>query len=204
MGERFELLERARDAVLAEAEAFRSELGPALDGALRAGIERLLERQAGHVAAMEQGQRRALEDALERAVGIAVRSVDERLRAPDVWLSPLVAPDLPGRETRGWPLDVPEWLARLLGRGSRPRLGLGSLDEPENRIWIAVASASTSVDPVLVEFGFEPATRRIGGGRFGVGPRTLARLDPSGVLRQRWRRYRTAFERYEALTRVSG
>jgi hypothetical protein len=121
-----------------------------------------------------------------------------------VWLSPLVAPDLPEPRSSGWPLDVPDWLARLLGRGGRVGPRLGQLDDPGNRIWVAIASAVNSIDPVLVEFGFEPSTRRIGGGRFGVGPRTLARLDPSGVLRQRWRRYRAAFERYEALSRVTG
>jgi hypothetical protein len=56
----------------------------------------------------------------------------------------------------------------------------------------------------LLEFGFQQERRRIGGGRFGVVPRTLPRLDPSGVLQRRWKRYRAAFERYEALERATG
>jgi hypothetical protein len=32
-----------------------------------------------------------------------------------------------------------------------------------------------------------------------VGPRTLPRLDPSGILQRRWRRYRSAFDHLAAL-----
>jgi hypothetical protein len=60
------------------------------------------------------------------------------------------------------------------------------------------------LDTVLQEFGFTPDRRRIGGGRFGVVPRTLPRLDPSGVLQRRWKRYRAAYERYEALAGIKG
>ena len=82
---------------------------------------------------------------------------------------------------------------------------IGPLADPGNRIGIAIGSAGPSIDPVRAEFGFEPSSRRrIGGGRFGVGPRTLPALDPSGVLRQRWDRYIGALERYEDLVRVTG
>ena len=205
MGDRFAELERARDAALAEAEAFRADLEPSLAASLRRGLERLMQEQAGHVSRLDEATRVALDDAMDRAIPAAVASVSERLRDPDLWLSPLVAPELAATSAEGgWPTTVPGWLAGLLGRGARARVGLGSLDDPGNRVWVAVSSAATSVDPVLAEFGFAPAHRRIGGGRFGVVPRTLPRLDPTGALQQHWKRYRAAYERYEALARVTG
>lgn len=204
MGERFELLEQARGAVLAEAETFRAELAPALDAALRAGVLRLKANQAARAAGMDPATSSAFEEAIGRAIVAAVRAVDERLRLPDVWLSPLVAPDLGGPDPSGWSMNVPHWLARVMGRPGPPRARLGDLDDPSNRIWVAITSAVPPVDAVLVEFGFEPSTRRIAGGRFGVGARTLARLDPAGVLRQRWRRYRAAYGRFEELTQITG
>ena len=80
-------------------------------------------------------------------------------------------------------------------------------DDDERRLIAAGetdASAAGPVDAVLDEFGFVPQRRRIGGGRFGVAPRALPRLDPSGMLQRPWRRYRAAYERYETLTRVTG
>ena len=204
VGDRFDELATARDIVLAEAEALRTDLEPALEDSLRVGLQRLLQIQVGHLAALDAPTRRALDAVLETAVPTAVAAVIARLREPDVWLSPLVAPDLPTPEPTGWPLDAPGWLVRLAGRGGRARVGLGAMDDPGNRIWVAVCSAAASIDPVLVEFGFEPSRRRIGGGRFGVVPRTLPALNPSGILRQRWKRYRAAFGRYEALGRVRG
>jgi hypothetical protein len=103
-------------------------------------------------------------------------------------------------------LDTPSWIAGLLRPGARARRSndLGALDDPGNRVWVSIASSTGPVDAVLLEFGFAPERRRIGGGRFGVAPRTLPRLDPSGVLQRRWKRYRTAFARYEAIARVTG
>lgn len=206
MSDRFDELAAARDQVLAEAEALRADVGPALDASLRLGLQRVLRGHAAYVATLDDATRRALDAALEAVVPAAVEGVLERLRDPDVWLSPLVAPDLPTPEPPGWPLDAPGWVARLarLAGGGRQRVRLGALDDPANRIWVAVCSAATSVDPVLVEFGFEPSSQRIGGGRFGVTPRNLPGLDPSGVLRQRWKRYRASLEHYEALAGIRG
>jgi hypothetical protein len=204
MGARFADLQRARDAVLAEAQALRSELEPALGTSLRAGIERVLTSQAGHVDRMDGPTRRALGDALAGATAAAVTSVIERLRDPEIWLSPHTAPDLPPMREQGWPFAVPAWLAQVLRARPPGRPRLDALDDAGNRIWVAIGSAAASIDPVLLEFGFEPVPPRIGGGRFGVVPRALPRLDPSGALGRRWRRYRSAFERYESLARVRG
>jgi len=156
------------------------------------------------VASLDEASRRALRETSDRAVGTAVHSVSARLRDPDVWLSPQTAPDLTARTEPRWSLDVPSWLARLLRRGAHGPNGLGVLDDPGNRVWVAIASAAGPIDAVLQEFGFSPERRRIGGGRFGVVPRTLPRLDPSGILQRRWKRYRAAYERYEVLVRLTG
>ena len=204
MGDRFELLAAARDAVLAEGEAFRLELEPILTAALEGVPERVAAAQPAHLAGLGPATRRAFEEAMATATLAAVRAVGERLRDPDLWLSPRTAPELATRTEAGWSLDVPAWLAGLLRRTQRGRQGLGDLDDPGNRIWVAIASAAGPVDRVLEEFGFVGGRRRIGGGRFGVVPRTLPRLDPSGELGRRWTRYRVAFARYEALARITG
>lgn len=202
MADRTDGLIAARDAVLAEAEAFRGELGPLLARCLEAGVERVCAVQAAHLATMDRPTEEAFYAAATGAVRAGVEAATARLRDPDVWLSPLVAPDLPPRRHWGWPAWLPEWVARLLGGSGRERVELGGLDDPSNRIWIAIAAATGPVDAVLREFGFEPGRPRIGAGRFGVGPRALPRLDPTGVLARRWRRYRAALERYEALARI--
>jgi hypothetical protein len=202
VGDRFDQLVAARDAVLAEAQAFRLELEPILIAGLERGLERLVSEQSGHMTTLEAPTRLAFEQATATGTLAAVRAVGERLREPDLWLSPHTAPELGMRTEAGWALDVPAWLAGLLRR-TRPRRELGDLDDPGNRIWVAIASAAGPIDGVLEEFGFTPGRRRIGGGRFGVVPRTLPKLDPSGVLGRRWSRYRAAYARYEALARVT-
>jgi hypothetical protein len=204
VGDRFEQLAAARDLVLAEAESFRLELEPILAEALRGGLERVASAQAGHLASLNEPTRRGFEEAVAGATRSAVAGASTRLRDPDVWLSPHTAPHLSGPREPGWSLDVPSWLARLLRRDRASSRGLGDLDDPGNRIWVVIGSAAGPIDGVLQEFGFAGERRRIGGGRFGVAPRTLPRLDPSGALQRHWKRYRGAFERYESLTRVTG
>jgi len=122
----------------------------------------------------------------------------ERLRSPEIWLSPLTAPELPPRSDPARPLGLPEWVARM-GGPAREGSALGRLDEMTNRVWVAISAAAKPLDPVLEEFGFRPERRRLGGGSFGVSARTLPQLDPSGVIGQRWKRYRAAYERLTAL-----
>src|SRR5262245_7443436 len=191
-------LESAREAVLAEAERFVEELEPALGDSLAAGYHRFLAGQQQVVQQMNEATRRALDEAVGRASDLGAAQVIERLRGPEIWLAPLTAPHLVARVDGGWPDWLPEWLAKAFGRGDdRPQLG--ELDDPSNRIWVAISSAARPIDPVLEEFGFEPGLPRLGGGRFGIQPRSLPQLDPSGALGQRWGRYRAAFERMSAL-----
>ena len=191
-------LEAARAHVLEEAERFVQELEPVLGPSLQAGFERLRQAQAGHAGGLDGPTLAALEDAVGRAIEVGVAETVERLRSPEIWLSPLTAPELPPRTDPARPLGLPEWVARL-GGSSREASSLGRLDEMTNRVWVAISAAAKPLDPVLEEFGFRPVRRRLGGGSFGVSARTLPQLDPSGAIGQRWRRYRAAYERLSAL-----
>ena len=196
-------LEAAREAVLAEAEAFVQELEPALRASLEAGFERLLLDQPEHTARMDAPTHQALDAGVDRAADVGVADVLRRLREPEVWLAPLTAPDLLPRRESGWPHWVPEWAAKVLG-GGHGAPELGALDEPSNRIWVAISSAAKPMDPVLEEFGFEPGRPRLGGGRFGIQARSLPQLDPTGNLGLRWVRYRAAYGRLAALNAAEG
>ncbi len=191
-------LEAARANMLEEAERFVRELEPVLSPSLHAGFERLQLAQAGHVARLDGPTLAALEDAVGRAIELGVAETVDRLRSPEIWLSPLTAPELPPRTDPARPLGLPEWIARL-GGSAREGSALGRLDEMTNRIWVAISAAARPLDPVLEEFGFRPERRRLGGGSFGVSARTLPQLDPSGAIGQRWKRYRAAYERLTAL-----
>ena len=200
MRDAFADLERAREAVVAEGTAFAHELEPILAGSLRRGFERVCLEQAALVSGFDPSTRAALDPAVGRAIDAGAAAVVDRLRSPEIWLAPLTAPELVVIEHSGWPTWLPEPFARFLRPRRRDLATLGELDDPGNRVWVAISGASGPVDSVLEEFGFRHARRRIGGGRFDVGPRTLPRLDPSGILQRRWRRYRSAFDRMTGLT----
>jgi hypothetical protein len=202
-GDAFADLEAAREAVLTEGERFIEELEPILPECLRAGFERLCARQADQMGRLDPGTRASLDAVVGRAIALGAEQALERLRPPDIWLAPLTAPDLPPRHEWMWPGWIPEWVARLF-RGGSGRPSLGDLDDPSNRIWVAISSAAKALDPVLEEFGFRPDRMRMGGGSFGVAARSLPQLDPSGSLGQRWRRYRAAYERLSTLAASDG
>src|SRR6185436_5142072 len=194
----FAELEAARAGLLEEAERFVEELEPVPDRSLHAGFEGLRLAQAGHVGRLDGPTLEALEAAAGRAIELGVAETVERLRSPEIWLSPLTAPELPPRTDPARPLGLPEWVARL-GGSLREGSALGRLDEMTNRIWVAISASAKPLDPVLEEFGFRPERRRLGGGSFGISPRTLPQLDPSGAIGRRWKRYRAAYERLTAL-----
>jgi len=201
----FAALDDARAAVLGEGARFVEELEPILSESLQIGFERLCIGQADHAMRLEGPARAALQQAVDRATDAGVNRVLERLRSPEIWLAPHTAPHLPVKEQPGWSMDVPGWIARVLRdrrRGS-DRLSIGALDDPANRIWVALLGAAGPLDGVLEEAGFSPGRRRIGG-RFGVGPRSLHQLDPNGTLQRSWKRYRAAYERLIALTEDLG
>ena len=191
-------LEAARATVLEEAGRFVQELEPVLGPSLRAGFERLRLAQPDRVGRLGEPTLAALGAAVDRAIELGVTETVERLRSPEIWVSPLTAPELPPRIDPARPLGLPEWVARL-GGSAREGSSLGRLDEMTNRVWVAISAAAKPLDPVLEEFGFRPERRRLGGGSFGVSARTLPQLDPTGAIGQRWKRYRAAYERLTAL-----
>jgi hypothetical protein len=201
MQDAFADLERAREAVVAEGAAFTAELEPVLRESLRRGFERLCVDHAHFVQRLDDPTRGALEQAADRSIEVGVAAVIQRLCSPELWLAPLTAPHLAVVKEEGWPDWLPEAFARLLRPRRREPQTLGELDDPSNRVWVAISAAAKPLEPVLEEFGFRPGRRRFGG-RFGVGPKTLPQLDPSGVLQRRWRRYRAAFERMSQLASV--
>jgi hypothetical protein len=201
-GGTFAALDDARAAVLAEGARFVEELEPILGQSLRVGFERLCIAQPDRIIRLDGSARVTLDEAVDRAIAEGVARVLGRLRSPEIWLAPLTAPELSASEHPGWSMNVPEWVTRMLrgrGRGS-DRPSLGALDDPTNRIWVALSSAATPLDPVLQEFGFRPGRRRLGGGSFGVQAAHLPQLDPSGILQRCWKRYRAAYQRLIAFT----
>ncbi len=198
-GGTFAALDNARATVLAQGARFAEELAPILRQSLRSGFERLCIDQAGLVTAMDPAARAAMHTRVERAIQTGVDRVLERLRSPEVWLAPHTAPELTVVKSEGWPTWVPEWIARMVDRRGPGPATLGPLDDPTNRIWVALLAAPGPLDDLLEELGFRPGRPRAGG-RFGVGARTASQLDPSGGLRGPWKRYRTAYERLAALT----
>ena len=137
--------EAARANVLEEADRFIQELLTVLGPSLHAGFERLVLAQAGHVATLDGPNLAALEDAVGRAIEVGVAETVERLRSPEIWLSPLTAPDLPPRTDPARSLGLPEWVARL-GGSAREGSALGRLDEMTNRIWVAISAAARPLE----------------------------------------------------------
>jgi hypothetical protein len=193
-------LEGARAEVEAIAAEFASAAGPIVAAALRRRLAALVRARTPWFEGLGPGVAASFHEAAERAIARAGQDVAHRLAAPDVWLEPRVAPGVDGRPEMGW--DAPAWVSAVLRRlaGRAEGSGLEALDDPGHRVWVALLSAAKALDPVLEEFGLPPSSiPELGGGHYGLQPRTADRLDPSGVLDRLWRRYRTAYERYEEL-----
>ena len=146
----------AREAVLVEGRRFVEELEPALAESLRAGFQQLRVSQAEHAGRMDAATMQALEAAVDSAAAAGVVQVIERLRSPEIWLAPLTAPHLLARVDSGWPDWMPEWLAKAFGR-EQNRPELGGLDDPSNRIWVAISSAYGA--SICLTLGPPPDTR---------------------------------------------
>lgn len=184
----------ARDEVLAAAGRFTEAAEEVVADAVRRRFEALV---AG--SGVAEPARRAIREAGERALARGVAAMRQRLADPDVWLSPMTLPEEPPPREQGWSELVPEWLARLLTPRRRRRTGPEALDDPANRIWIALSLVARALDPVLEELGVEPAPAPALGGRYGLHPATLRQLDPRGRLARRWAEYRVAYGRFADL-----
>jgi hypothetical protein len=193
-------LERARADIDDLATAFRAALDPALRAALARRLDVLIETRSGWSASLAPDVRRAFDDAAARAIATGVEDATDRLADPELWRAPVTAPGLSRRSPAGWSGAVPIWLSSALHRLTRREAGppLGQLDDPANRIWVATLSAARALD-------LAPASAPdLGGGHYGLQPRTAAQLDPSGTLARIWKRYVLAYGRYAALEAAGG
>lgn len=160
----------AREAILSLAEEFAETARRTVETALTQAMERLVVRRAEWFNRLDDRTAAALRDAVQRTIQRSAERVGERLREPDLWLSPSVLVD-------GEP--QPE------------------LDHPANRVWIALLNAADPLDPVLTEFGLQPSdVPDRGGGHFGLQPNTAGELDPRGTLAGIWGKYRRLYEAY--------
>lgn len=200
-------LRNARLEIETLASAFAQAAGPAVEAALRRRLEALLEARSEWRSTLSPAVMEALRDATDRAVRAAGTEVQRRIADIELWLSPLTAPGIEGPSQAGWDGALPDWVSGILQRLSR-RPGppsLGDLDDAGNRIWVAISAAASGLDPVLEEFGLEPSSiPELGGGHYGLQPRTAEQLDPSGALLRLWRRYRLVHRRYAALSSELG
>jgi hypothetical protein len=199
------------EGAIAEIRALAAEFAeaapPILEAALTRRLQGFLAARDGASEALTPDAAGALEDAAERAIAEGAAAAGRRLADAGIWLEPRTAPGVAPTET-GWSDLVPEWVSRLLRLLDRrpPPSGaeLGALDDPGHRVWVALLSAAKPLDPVLREFGLPPRPAPdLGGGHYGLQPKTAAQLDPSATLERLWARYRLLYERYRAVAAAS-
>lgn len=197
-------LEGAIAEIRAVAAEFARAARPAVEEALRRRLEALLDARRSWFEALGPDIAGAFRTATDRAIAGGGAEVERRLADLDLWLDPLTAPGLAPRPESGWNSELPEWLIGILRRFATTRSGpaLGELDDPGNRVWVAMLSAAKPLDPVIEEFGLPPSEiPDLGGGNYGLAPQSAAQLDPTGRLAGLWKGYRAAYERYAALAR---
>jgi hypothetical protein len=166
----------AREEIISLAGQFADTARHTVETALTRAMERLVVRFADWFNRLDDRTATALREAVQRTIERSAVRAGERLKDPDLWLSPSVM-------VHGEP---------------QPRL-----DEPANRVWIALRNAAVPLDPVLTEFGLQPSdVPDQGGGHFGLQPNTLAELDPKGQLAGLWAKYRRLYESYRRALRA--
>ena len=198
-------LEGARSEIVELSERFSEQAGPVVHAALERRLEALLHARREWFGALAPDVAHAFRETAQRALDLGTEGVCARLRQPDLWLQPHTAPGVVRGPEHGWDGMAPEWITGFLRRFTRRQdeRVLAELDDPGNRVWVALLSAAKPLDPVLREFGLEASsTPELGGGHYGIQPRTAAQLDPSGTLERLWKRYRLVYERYAALSRA--
>lgn len=196
-------LEGARTEIRELARAFAERAEPVVRAALTRRLDALLEAHATWFGDLREDAAAAFRASAGEAIDAGAAGVRERLGAEDVWLQPYTAPGVVHRPEHGWEGSLPEFVSGFLKRFSRHDRGpeLHGLDDPSNRVWVALLSAARSLDPVLGEFGLAPSsTPDLGGGHYGLAPKTAAQLDPTGELARLWKRYRLVYARYAALS----
>jgi hypothetical protein len=165
-------------------------------------MEGLIAARAAWFNELDAESAAALRKAADDAIRRSAADIGERLRDEEIWLRPTVLVE--ERFEQGgwrWELGLFDFVRTLVSR-SRPARPDPQLDNPVNRAWILLLNAADPLDGVLVEFGLRPsALPDPGGGHFGLQPRTLAQLDPTGALAELWARYGKLFRGYARLER---
>lgn len=152
------------------AAGFAESAREALERALERNLEELVARRSDWFETLDPDTATALRRAAGDAIARAGALLAERLRDPDLWLSPTVVLD------------------------ERPG---GAIDHPNHRVWIAILGAARPLDPVLGEFGVPAGgPPDPGGGHFGLQPRSAGELDPKHRLAGVWGRYLRLYDRY--------
>lgn len=188
-------------------EEFARVARPVVESALRRRLEVLFENQRDWFGALSPETARALRDAADRAIVQGTAGVERRLKERELWLDPVTAPGMNVSAERPGGRMPPGWISVLLPRWFRRALApdLGELDDPGHRVWVALLSSATPLDLVLGEFGLAGSDfPDLGGGHFGLQPKTATQLDPTGTLQRLWKRYRVLYEQYSAPSRNTG
>jgi hypothetical protein len=166
----------AREAIIALADRFAETARRQLEAALDRSMERLVVRCAEWFNRLDNRTAQALREAVRQTIQRGAARVEERLKDTDLWLSPSVVVDAEP-QTR--------------------------LDDPANRVWIALLNAADPLDPILTEFGLDPSdVPDQGGGHFGLQPETAGEVDPRGTLASLWARYRKLYAAYQKSLRM--
>src|SRR5439155_6694603 len=150
-------LEAARRDISEIAATFTQQAAQRLREVMSRRVDALVERRlsAGTIAG---DQAASLRSAAGKGVEQGVAAVERRLADIELWLSPRTILVESSSEPGGWGIGVPEWLASIVRRiGMRRLPGLGDLDDPNNRIWIAILNAADPLDPILEGSGFPPS-----------------------------------------------
>jgi hypothetical protein len=192
-------LEASRREIQAIADRFATAAASAIREALAHSIERFVGDHATWFDGLDDATASAFRSSVESAIHRSADQIASRLRDIDLWLAPgiVMEEDEEWDESSLWEAFLGEVRRRRSKRPVRPD---ERLDDPGNRVWIALLNAADVLDPVLQEFGFgfdEEIGPDPGGGHFGLQPRTAEELDPDGRLRNIWREYLGAFGRYE-------
>lgn len=166
----------ARQNIEALAAEFAEAARRTVDTSLNRAVQKLVVRQAGWFNQLDERTGAALRNAVAEAIRRSADRVAGRLREADLWLSPSV----------------------VLNGDPQPEL-----DDPANRVWIALLNAADPLDPLLLEFGLQPSdVPDRGGGHYGLQPQSVGELDPAGTLAGLWARYRKLYEVYAKALRV--
>lgn len=179
--------------ILTVAGEFSAAAKGALDASLHRASEHLVAEHAKWFNSLDPDTIAAMRKAVDETIRSSAAQIGEELKDPDLWLSPSVV--LEQREehfenvySRNPFVLVP--VERKLVSHVEHDMPAGEVDHPFNRVWVHLSNGADNLDGVMKEFGLEPSdTPDWGGGHYGLQPKTVEELDPSGTLKRLWKRY---------------